>query len=70
IPACRLVLFLACLFFFCGYVCTSCPQIRGNLNRREIEQLAAADLAAKDNYIANQRVATFMRSLNPRKNVR
>lgn len=41
-----------------------------NDNRREIEQLAAADLAAKDNYIANQRVATFMRSLNPRKNAR
>jgi conjugal transfer/entry exclusion protein len=41
-----------------------------NDNRRETEQLAAAELAAKDDYIANQRVSAFMRSINPRKNAR
>lgn len=41
-----------------------------NDNRREIEQLAAAELAAKDDHIANQRVTAFMRSINPRKNTR
>lgn len=41
-----------------------------NDNRREMEQLAAAELAAQDDHIATQRVTTFMRSINPRKNVR
>ena len=41
-----------------------------NDNRRETEQLAAAELAAKDDYIASQRVTAFMRSINPRKNAR
>lgn len=41
-----------------------------NDNRRETEQLAAAELASKDGYIANQRVSTFMRSINPRKHAR
>ncbi|OAM87907.1 hypothetical protein OH491_09305 [Termitidicoccus mucosus] len=41
-----------------------------NDNRHEMEQHAAAELAAKDDFLANQRVTTFMRSINPRQNAR
>ena len=41
-----------------------------NENRREVEQLAAAELQAKDDYLANKRMTTFMRSFNPRKSGR
>ncbi len=38
-----------------------------NENRREVEQLAAAELRAKDDHLANKRVTVFMQSFNPRK---
>lgn len=38
-----------------------------NENRREVEQLAAAELQARDDHLANKRITTFMRSFNPRK---
>ncbi|MDR1281304.1 MAG: hypothetical protein LBK99_10850 [Opitutaceae bacterium] len=38
-----------------------------NDNRREMERIAAAELAAKDEQIANQRLTAFIRTLNPRK---
>ncbi|OAM90015.1 hypothetical protein OH491_19140 [Termitidicoccus mucosus] len=41
-----------------------------NENRREVEQLAAAELQAKDDYLANKHVTTFMQSFNPRKSGR
>ncbi|WP_342750556.1 hypothetical protein OH491_15330 [Termitidicoccus mucosus] len=41
-----------------------------NDNRHEMEQHAAAELAAKDDFLANQRVTAFMRSINPRRNAR
>jgi conjugal transfer/entry exclusion protein len=41
-----------------------------NDNRRETEQLAAAELGSRDDFLANQRVTAFMRSINPRKNAR
>lgn len=38
-----------------------------NDNRREMERLAAAELEAKNEQIASQRMTAFMRTLNPRK---
>lgn len=36
-----------------------------NDNRREMERLAAAELAAKDEQIASQRITAFLQKLNP-----
>lgn len=38
-----------------------------NENRREAEQLAAAELQAKDDHLANKRVTAYMQTINPRK---
>ena len=38
-----------------------------NDSRRDTEQIAAAELRAKDDHIANQRLTTFVRTLNPYK---
>jgi hypothetical protein len=41
-----------------------------NDSRREEERLAAADLAAKDDHLANQRVTTYMKTLRVRQGER
>lgn len=40
-----------------------------NDSRREQERLAAAELQAKDDFLANQRITTFMRTIRVRQNM-